>query len=327
MVGREMIVFTIAYGQSYIDKFFDLCLPSLMTPGNLPAIACNKPDFLFLTHSGDEQYARERITQSVLNEIFGKRISVASLPHLQAQTVDESLRHGNLLGLSLLTLAMNHCIQNNRSFLFAVPDLIYADGTVKSCDQLHRLTGKVVATFNGRVKLQHDYKSLTVQEILQIQQRDGGLARFFFENLSQEWKNHLTHSLDHVCGDAAGHLIYDDGSRCYLFCSSPNPLVGKFVANDIFAFFQNPRFVAWDHEWCSSLLNGGRLVVQTDLDRAMSIEIDDEDQLRKNKSRVGKGSLTQIAGKFEILDMNSLRNFKFDTPFSSLYFTSSYHRR
>ncbi|MGO9684895.1 MAG: hypothetical protein ACLPTZ_20350 [Beijerinckiaceae bacterium] len=48
------------WGFRYVDQFLNYCLPTLLAPGNIPALAAALPtEFVLLTSSDDESYIRD----------------------------------------------------------------------------------------------------------------------------------------------------------------------------------------------------------------------------------------------------------------------------
>jgi hypothetical protein len=137
------------------------------------------------------------------------------------------------------------------------------------------LTGKVVATFNGRVAPSDGRESFESGELLEVAQRPWGIHDFFFAHMAHVWRRTVTRDYTQLNGNTPGHLIYDgDQLRC-LFCNTPNPTLGKFAVDDL-RLLNNPArgMRVWDHEWVDHLSAQRRLIVQTNLELGMSIEAD-----------------------------------------------------
>jgi hypothetical protein len=171
----------------------------------------------------------------------------------------------------LLTCATAFCRERDEIFAFAVPDLVFSAGALASSYRLHRFTGKTVALFNGRIA-----SDLTDAQLLA--EAAGRLDWTFFRCMNPQWRSNRTTQLGRLCGTLPGHLIIDEPGRPRsIFCSCPNPFLGRFTAADVAELGHS--FSAWDHEWRVMLEREGRLIVQTALDVAMSVEIETRPKL------------------------------------------------
>src|SRR5690348_4302195 len=77
---ETMIVFAIAFGLEHLRKLFQRALPSLLTPGNLPAVAGEEPELFICTRNSDVPHIASLINESGAASVFGKRISVGMPP-------------------------------------------------------------------------------------------------------------------------------------------------------------------------------------------------------------------------------------------------------
>ncbi len=271
-----MIVFTIVFGEKYIERFFERSLPSLFGPDRPLDLGGEKLSLFIFTLSRDERLVHKHLRGQPLKyfeKIGDINIITGNVDGMPETHDDPQLvaAKNRAIACNLLIRAMKLCIERDEVFLHAVPDLVYSAATVNTCYHLHRLTGKNVAIFNGRVAPKND-SDFTLEELLNISASPHDMVRFFFENMNKVWAQHYTSDFNRITGQMAGHLIYQLGPAPLIFCSHPNPILGKFKPIDIPHFTNKSAFAAWDHGWKDFLLLSNRLVVQTGLDLGMSVE-------------------------------------------------------
>lgn len=335
-----IVFFVIAYGEDHIRLFFERSLPSLLTAGNLPAVAHLKPELLFCTRKEDFPLISRMGGLKGLNEIFGDRIVLAGVPpgmaEFQPDLADSEDtnaiklgHHRRLLSHFFLCRAASVCVKRNATFVHLSPDFVYADSTVANAWTIHRLTGKTISVFNGRVGINMDESQDFDQSLQEAITQPYGILKFFGRNMIKQWHHWSTSDPDTIPTDDPGILLYKSGEMTHIFSSAPNPLMGKFTKEDIVYFSAN-RFTVWDHDWQDMLFDQRRLFVQTNLDLGMSIEIESlsRDHVRDKftSSSVSFGALmqdmyTKTDGIEDILEAR--RYNKFSTKMSSFSFSTN----
>src|SRR5262249_2812027 len=156
---------------------------------------------------------------------------------------------------------------------------------------LHRLTGKVVSIFNGRVSLDDSDPEAFRDVLSDALSRPQGVLELFNSNMIDQWRARSTDNPDVIPVDQSGSLLYKDGDMTYIFSGAPNPFMGTFTEADL-VYFASTRFTVWDHDWQDRLFDMRRLLVQTNLDRGMSIEIE---SLARDKERATVTAVTMSA--------------------------------
>lgn len=315
-----MIVMSVAHGESYVRRLFERCLPSLLTPGNLHSIAHLKPEFVICTYERDVPLIRHFVdSMPELKSIFGDAIHT----QIMSGEFDLAARDSEfkkLVTYMLLCRVVEYAVVKDQPFFMAVPDLIYSDGLVSGCWELHQLTGKVVSVFNGRVRAPEGRGPFTTQELLSTAAKPLGLRDFFFENLEHHWRRWTTTDPRVIPDPTPGKLIYFSDSGTFTFFDTPNPSMGKFTPDDLVFLSEDRRSMgSWDRPWQDYLLKEGRLLVQPNMDMFMSIE-PDESAVPSEPPK----SMTRKMGwdKVEIA-----RKLKFSDRFGHFCFTSQYVRK
>jgi hypothetical protein len=115
------------WGHRYVRQFLEVGLPTLLAPGNVPALAASLPsEFAILTSVADESFIRQHRAFLRLSAVC--RTSIRSIDHL--------ITTGN--NSTTLTLAYAEAIRAagpamlDTCFMFLVSDYIVADGSLAS---------------------------------------------------------------------------------------------------------------------------------------------------------------------------------------------------
>ncbi|MGD0151488.1 MAG: class I SAM-dependent methyltransferase [Xanthobacteraceae bacterium] len=113
-----------AWGYSYVRQFLEYSLPTMLAPGNIPALAAALPtEFVILTSVDDESFISEHPAFKRLASICTTRI----------HTIDHLISDGNYS--TTITLAYTEAVRElgeamiDTCFMFLVSDYILADGS------------------------------------------------------------------------------------------------------------------------------------------------------------------------------------------------------
>lgn len=238
-----MVIFSVAFTESYITRLFTRALPSLL--------AGNHPPFHLLVCTTENDRPRVEEELAKLNY----PASIISIAFKGA------LNPANAVQISsfLLRQAVRHCLDHNEIFCAVCPDLIYAPDTLGNALTLHNITGKVVALFNGRVQLpegcDHTQPPLSL----------------FKQHMNAHWRENITGDEHATPGTMNGHQIYTN-HIFRIWGSAPNPFLGRFQHEDVLLLAGQRGMRKWDHAWVQHLDTSNRLLVQTALRDGMSIE-------------------------------------------------------
>lgn len=326
-----MIVFAIVFGEEYIESYFDTALPSLLTPRNIPALVERgvEVSLVFFTTKSSVPIIAERAKSPVPGmELF----TSIDISYLEDKNPGNYADLGQWLNDTLRDLMMKvvvHCVKADSCFLFTCADVLYSDGIVANSYRLHRATAKVVATFNGRVDPGDELANF--QRILRS--GDDGFKKAFLGYRSPLWKSWTVDSSEDFPDANFGHVILEDGEFVHIFCPNINPFVGKFTTEDLVFFTDSDRYVDWDSRWRIHLANNNRLVVLTNLDAGMSIEIDPPgtDAKMVNNTRVLRQKSQRRAETARLLDELGMdvegyraeqRKAHYNTEFNMFCFTT-----
>jgi hypothetical protein len=325
---RKMILYSIVFGKDFIDKFFDICLPSLMTENNIPSLN-EKITLLIPTVKSDLEYVKVKIQNTKIAGFFGDRINIVALDAEveNAGQVPQG-RVANVFAFQLLLRVIALCIERQESFLFASPDCIYSDGVVGSAWELHKITGKVVSIFCGRVSLNPQGAAYYNNLI----RTPNGVRDEFLRSMALLWSNMATDDATNAGVDILGHYMYRDANKVMILTDHPNPFLGRFTPEDLDFFLEAGELRPWDNGWEELLLRQGRLVVQTNLDVGMMIETDtinrETSDLRGNLEQARQRHLRKLrivepdSTTGSLLSKTFLRKRRFRNPLNAFVFTA-----
>jgi hypothetical protein len=115
------------WGYNYVRQFLEIGLPTLLAPGNVPAVARSLlAEFIILTSADDEAFIREHPGFKRLAAVCPTTIS----------TIDHLITDGNYS--TTITLAYTEAVRNvgaamvDTCFFFLVSDYIVADGSLEN---------------------------------------------------------------------------------------------------------------------------------------------------------------------------------------------------
>src|SRR4051812_4646266 len=137
------------WGYEYVRQFLECGLPTLLAPGNVPALAAELPcEFILLTSADDEEFLREHSTF--------KRLS--AICHTEIRLIDHFISDGNYS--TTITLAYTEVVRStglemvDTCFFFLVSDYIMADGSLLSA--LKRMQAGASAVLVGNFQVSRE---------------------------------------------------------------------------------------------------------------------------------------------------------------------------
>ena len=273
-----MISFVVLFGKTHIDIFFDTCLPSLITGNNIPSIKGEAVNLLIATINSDAPYVHKKLDIFRDSLKCFSRVKVIASKVYNSEIID-STKVASVI-YHLMSKCINICYKSRQSFLFIAADQIFLDGTIGTNWDLHKVTGKIVATLNFRIK----YKGQAFK-IKDFSKRN--LKKILFKNFAFP----LYYSVEEFESDVSKCLMVDygfaivSGEHILIFSETPNPMIGKIQLEDLLFFAKQERYNAWDSTWIQYLYTTNRLFVQTNGDIALTIEPEPEAELAWKEDR------------------------------------------
>jgi hypothetical protein len=267
-----MIVFAIVFGEPYVKSYFDVALPSLLTDRNVPAMVRRgiEVSLVFFTTESSVPLIAERAKTPVPGMELFSSVDVSYLKDKNPANYADRGQWLNDTMRDLMLKVVAHCLKHDQPFIFTAADVFYSNGIIENCYLLHRATAKVVGTFNGRVEPGED-----LEDFHRLRQSgDSGYRKAFLKYRTSLWRTWTINSSEAFPDANFGHVILEDGEFVHLFCPNLNPFMGRFTTDDLVFFTDSTQYVDWDSHWRIYLADHNRLVILTNLDAGMSIEID-----------------------------------------------------
>jgi hypothetical protein len=128
-LARPFCFCVVVWGEQFRNYFLQYCLPSLLAPGNIPALAGKRPAEYIVATTAEDWQAMQRTAIFRTLERYAKPI----LLELPPQTAHQPNWEYSVVGLKLYCEAV---FQRKAYRIFTVPDYLYADGTVARLNEL-----------------------------------------------------------------------------------------------------------------------------------------------------------------------------------------------
>src|SRR5580658_4712588 len=143
---RAVTVLMPVWGYRFVNQFLEFCLPTLLAPGNLPAVAAMLPTrFALLTSEADELLIRANPAWRRLEQICEAEI----------RRIDDLITDGN--HTATITLAFARAVRQagdamlDTAFIFLVSDYLVADGSLRSVVERIRAGASGVVAGNFQI--------------------------------------------------------------------------------------------------------------------------------------------------------------------------------
>lgn len=250
-------IFTGAWGK-YVDTLENGCAASLGWPLNRAAIK-GATWSIFTEESNFERVDEIRVRTGVTH---GKNIKLIG-------GVNPTAAFSNALYDE-----MQKCVDQKATFLFALPDYIFGDGTVQNLLNLSSTEPNLcLAVPNTRVLP-------SIMEYFKDPWRNDELVSLAFTPslMHQTWRESEIGNakINTFYGGVSWKKVSED-----LICVThrlPSSYMCQFLQSDIEYFRKQLTFAAWDHEWPTKLLAEGRQRFIGSSDVAFITEITEHDK-------------------------------------------------
>ena len=144
-------------GRTYLDLMVDVALPTLLSPGNLPALAGHsRVEFTFYTRPEDEEVIRASFCMPLLEECAEVRFEDIKFDETQAARVNAKY----------FTMARVHALAGKRAAseracaIILAPDAIFSDGSLRTVLQAAQEGKRAVMALGPRITLETSYPAL-----------------------------------------------------------------------------------------------------------------------------------------------------------------------
>jgi hypothetical protein len=275
------------WGSEFIAQFLDYSLPTLLAPGNIPALAAALPTrFVFLTRAADE--ARFRAHPSFRH--------LAGLVEVEFLPIDSLITSGN--HSTTITFAFARAVRASgrgmldTCFFFLVSDYIMADGSLAAV--LARMLEGASGVQAGNFQLIED----TAQDWLDRRFGSGNAAVALSSRELMRWSLGCLHPLT-LANTVNFPLCHNAAANRLLWRVDENTLIGRFYLLHMIGIRPERRefFVgaSCDYSFVPEMCPSGNVVTITDSDDYFVVEV----QPRWHESqflRAGPGSVAELAG-------------------------------
>jgi hypothetical protein len=253
------------WGYRFVRQFLDFTLPTLLAPGNLPALASALPcQFVILTAEQDQDFIREHPAWQALEKVCSIEIAL----------IDDLITDGNYS--TTITLAYARAVRQtgdemvNTCFIFLVSDYLVADGALGHV--LERIQTGVGAVLAGNFQI-------IAEEAIPFLTRKltaGSVALSVAPRELLRWT--LNHLHPATTANILNYRLSHNAHTNRLFWRvDENTLVGRFylihpiaVRPEVTDFVVGSSF---DYSFVPELCPSGNVAVMTDSDEYLVVEM------------------------------------------------------
>jgi hypothetical protein len=266
---KQITLLMPVWGYQFIGRFLEFCLPTLLAPNNIPAIARELPcRFVLLSSVADEPIIRSHPAWQKLERHCACEI----------RSVDDLITHGN--HTATITLAFERALRQSGDairdtcFIFLMSDYLVADGSLKTV--LRKIEAGAGAVLAGNFQIiAEDVAPLLRRHIdleshvIVLPPRD--LVRWSLAHLhSATVANIVNFGLTHNAH--ANRLFWRVDENC---------LIGRFYLMHPIAIHPETKdFVvssSWDYSFVPELCPSGNIATLTDSDDYLVVELQRRD--------------------------------------------------
>jgi len=262
---KAIAILLPVWGDEYIEQFLEQSLPTLLAPGNIPALAMALPTrFVFLTRARDEPMIRA--------DPAGRRLS--QVVPIEFLPIDDLITRGN--HSTTITLAYARAVRQagalmtDTCFFFLVSDYIMADGSLAAV--LARVRAGASAVQVGNFQLEEDAAQPWLLQ--QLAATDGVLALRPREVM--RWALRCLHPIT-AANTINFPLCHNTDANRLLWRVDGSTLIGRFYLLHMICIRpETDDFVigsSCDYSFVPEMCPSGKSVTITDSDDYLVVEI------------------------------------------------------
>jgi hypothetical protein len=286
--ARTICVLLPVWGTEFIGQFLDYSLPTLLAPGNIPALAkALATRFVFLTRAADEAKFRAHPAFQHL----------ATVTEVEFSPIDDLITSGN--HSTTITLAYARAVRATGSamrdtcFFFLVSDYIMADGSLAAV--LRRMQAGASAVQVGNFQLMEE----TAESWLDRRFAGAGVSLALTARELMRWGLDCLHPIT-LANMVNFPLCHNPEANRLLWRVDDATLIGRFYLLHMICIRPElSEFIvgsSCDYSFIPEMCPSGNVVTITDSDDYLVVEV----QPRWHESnflRVGPGSVAELAKK------------------------------
>ena len=266
---KQITLLMPVWGYQFIGRFLEFCLPTLLSPNNLPALAQALPcRFILLSSAADEAVIRAHPAWQKLE----RHCTTEFRP------IDDIITHGN--HTATITLAFERALRRagdalrDTCFIFLMSDYLVADGSLKTV--LRTIQHGAGAVLAG------NFQVIAEEAVPLLRQR---IERASHEIVLQP-RDLLAWSLTRLHPATVANIVnfgltHNDHTNRLFWRVDANTLIGRFYLMHPIAIHPEVADFAisasWDYSFVPELCPSGNVVALTDSDDYLVVELQRRD--------------------------------------------------
>jgi hypothetical protein len=257
------------WGYQFIGRFLEFCLPTLLAPNNVPAIARELPcRFVLLSSVIDEPIIRSHPAWQKLERHCACEI----------QSIDDLITHGN--HTATITLAFERALRQSGDairdtcFIFLMSDYLVADGSLKTA--LRKIKTGADAVLAGNFQIIAEDAAPLLRQRINLESHEIVLPP----------RDLVRWSLAHLHPATVANIVnfglsHNAHSNRLFWRVDENCLIGRFyLMHPIAIHPETGDFVvasSWDYSFMPELCPSGNIATLTDSDDYLVVELQRRD--------------------------------------------------
>jgi hypothetical protein len=266
---KQITLLMPVWGYQFIGRFLEFCLPTLLAPNNIPAIARQLPcRFVLLSSVADEPIIRSHPAWQKLERHCACEI----------RSIDDLITHGN--HTATITLAFERALRQSGDairdtcFIFLMSDYLVADGSLKTA--LHKIETGAGAVLAGNFQIIAEDAAPLLRQRIDLQSHEIVLPP----------RDLVRWSLAHLHPATVANIVnfglsHNAHSNRLFWRVDENCLIGRFyLMHPIAIHPETSDFVvasSWDYSFVPELCPTGNIATLTDSDDYLVVELQRRD--------------------------------------------------
>jgi hypothetical protein len=266
---KQITLLMPVWGYQFIGRFLEFCLPTLLAPNNIPAVARELPcRFVLLSSVADEPIIRSHPAWQKLERHCACEI----------RSIDDLITQGN--HTATITLAFERALRQSGDamrdtcFIFLMSDYLVADGSLKTA--LRRIETGAGAVLAGNFQIIAEDAAPLLRQRLDLESHEIVLPP----------RDLVRWSLAHLHPATVANIVnfgltHNAHSNRLFWRVDENCLIGRFyLMHPIAIHPETSDFVvgsSWDYSFVPELCPSGNIAALTDSDDYLVVELQRRD--------------------------------------------------
>ncbi len=266
---KQITLLMPVWGYQFIGRFLEFCLPTLLAPNNIPAVARELPcRFVLLSSVADEPIIRSHPAWQKLERHCACEI----------RSIDDLITQGN--HTATITLAFERALRQSGDamrdtcFIFLMSDYLVADGSLKTV--LRKIEAGAGAVLAGNFQIIAEDAAPLLRQRLDLESHEIVLPP----------RDLVRWSLTHLHPATVANIVnfgltHNAHSNRLFWRADENCLIGRFyLMHPIAIHPETSDFVvgsSWDYSFVPELCPSGNIVALTDSDDYLVVELQRRD--------------------------------------------------